>query len=223
MTENPDQTRRKITRLIENDGMKVGEFCDTIKVSQNAYRRFVQQSGKTKGAQSDVYVAAAIYSRQREVAGLKLPTAASKKAKTTSQASPGASASAVASNGGGGGAPDGPGDFREIELPGEATGSVPATTHARMCDGRSLRTFVSPRTLKHSSVGTSMPSCMDRIKESLCKAHSCSASVEDLVPIRVAIVKCSTLPTFSSRRSALPKISPSRRRGKIWRVSGRVA
>jgi hypothetical protein len=128
MTENPDQVRRKISRLIENGGMKVGEFCDTIKVSQNAFRRFVQQSGKTKGVQSDVYVAAAIYFRQRKVAGLKLPTAASKKAKTTSQASPGASASTGASNGGGGGgggAPDGPGDFREIELPGEATDSVP--------------------------------------------------------------------------------------------------
>jgi hypothetical protein len=128
MTENPDQIRRKISRLIENGGRGVGEFCDTIKVSSNAYRRFVQQSGKTKGVQSDVYVAAAIYFRQREVAGLKLPTAASKKAKTTSQASPGASASTGAGNGGGGGGdddPNGPGDFRQIELPGEATDSVP--------------------------------------------------------------------------------------------------
>jgi hypothetical protein len=63
MTENPDQIRRKISRLIENGGMRVGESCDTIKVSSNAYRRVVQQSGKTKAAQSDVYVAAAIYFR----------------------------------------------------------------------------------------------------------------------------------------------------------------
>lgn len=127
MTENPDQIRRKINRLIENGGMGVGEFCNTIKVSDNAYRRFVSQSGKTKGVQSDVYVAAAIYFRQREIAGLKLPTASSKKAKTTSQASAGAKASSGASNGGGGGgggAPDG-GDWRQIELPGEATDSVP--------------------------------------------------------------------------------------------------
>lgn len=122
MTDNPDQVRRKIHRLIENGGMKVGEFCDTIGVSNNAYRRFVSQSGATKGAQSDVYMAAAAYFMKREIAGLKLPTANSKKAKNNS----GASASAGASNGGGGGgSPDGPGDFRQIELPGEAIDSVP--------------------------------------------------------------------------------------------------
>ena len=130
MTENPDQIRRKIHRLIENGGMQVGEFCYAIQVSSNAYRRFVSQSGKTKGLQSDVYVAAAAYFMKREIAGLKLPTARSKKAKTDSgaQASTGANASAGASNaggGGGGGSPGGPGDFRQIELPGEATDSVP--------------------------------------------------------------------------------------------------
>jgi hypothetical protein len=126
LTENPDQVRRKIHRLIEHDGMKVGEFCDTIKVSQNAYRRFVSQSGKTKGAQSDVYIAAAIYFRQREIADLKLSMASSKRAKTNANATAGASASTSASNGGGGGggAPDSP-DFCGIELPGEATDSVP--------------------------------------------------------------------------------------------------
>ena len=59
---------------------------------------------------------------KREITGLKLPTANSKKAKTNS----GASASAGASNGGGGGgSSNGPGDFRQMELPGEATDSVP--------------------------------------------------------------------------------------------------
>lgn len=104
--------------------MKVGEFCDTIKVSNNAYRRFVTQSGRTKGMQSDVNMAAAAYFKQREIAGLKLPTANSKKAKTNS----GASASAGANNGGGGGgggSPGGPDDFRQLELPGEETNSVP--------------------------------------------------------------------------------------------------
>ena len=33
LTDNPDQVRRKIHRLIENGGIKVGEFCDTIGVS----------------------------------------------------------------------------------------------------------------------------------------------------------------------------------------------
>ena len=58
LTENPDQIRRKIHCLIENGGMKVGEFCDTIQVSNNAYRRFVSQSERTKGMQGDIYMAA---------------------------------------------------------------------------------------------------------------------------------------------------------------------
>lgn len=133
LTENPDQIRRKIHRLVENGGMKVGEFCDAIKVSQNGYGRFVSQSGATKGLQSDVYMGAAMYFKKREIVGLKLPTASSKKAKTksTAQASAGANASpggSKGSSGGGGGSPGGPGgpgDFRQIELPGEATDSVP--------------------------------------------------------------------------------------------------
>jgi hypothetical protein len=67
MTDNPDQVRRNIHRLIENGGMKVGEFCDTIGVSNNAYRRFVSQSGATKGVQTDIYVAAAAYFMKREI------------------------------------------------------------------------------------------------------------------------------------------------------------
>lgn len=55
ITENADQIRRKITRLIENGGMKVGEFCQKISVSNNAYNRFTQQHGPTKGLQSDVF------------------------------------------------------------------------------------------------------------------------------------------------------------------------
>jgi hypothetical protein len=54
ITENADQIRRRITRLIENGGMKVGEFCQKISVSNNAYNRFTQQHGPTKGLQSDV-------------------------------------------------------------------------------------------------------------------------------------------------------------------------
>lgn len=62
--------------------MKVGEFCDKISVSNNAYNRFVHQHGPTKGLQSDVFMNASAYFKKREIAGLKLPTAASKKAKT---------------------------------------------------------------------------------------------------------------------------------------------
>lgn len=82
ITENADQVRRKIARLIENDGMKVTEFCQKINVSSNAYYRFVQQHGPTKGLQSDVFMNASAYFKKREIAAVKLPTAASKKAKT---------------------------------------------------------------------------------------------------------------------------------------------
>lgn len=123
LTENPDQIRRKIHRLIENGGMKVGEFCDTIKVSQNAYRRFVSQSGKTKGLQSDVFMEASAYFKQREIAGLKLPTASSKKAKANSGAA--TSPNAKKSTGGKGSSAVSTEELSKVELPGEATDSVP--------------------------------------------------------------------------------------------------
>jgi hypothetical protein len=212
LTENPDQVRRKIHRLIEHDGMKVGEFCDTIKVSQNAYRRFVSQSGKTKGAQSDVYIAAAIYFRQREIADLKLSMASSKRAKTNANATAGASASTSASNGGGGGG----------GAPVRRRTAYQCMILARMCVARFLRTFASPETHRHSSVGIFSRSSMDRTKAPHCKAHSYSASAAALVPIRAEIARCSTPATSSSRRSGSPRRSPSRRRGRRWRTFGRT-
>lgn len=56
--KNPDQVRRMINRFIDNGGMKVGEFCDAIGVSNNAYNRFLKQSGATKGLGSDVFTQA---------------------------------------------------------------------------------------------------------------------------------------------------------------------
>ena len=83
ITENPDQVHRKIRRLIDNGGMKVGGFCDTIGLSNVAYNRFLKQSGPTKGLQSDVSTGAWDYFKKRELAGLKMPTKTSsaKKAK----------------------------------------------------------------------------------------------------------------------------------------------
>lgn len=53
--KDPDQVRRQVRRFLDNGGMKVGEFCSAIDVSNNAYNRFMQQSGSTKGLGSDVY------------------------------------------------------------------------------------------------------------------------------------------------------------------------
>jgi hypothetical protein len=130
ITENADQVRRKIARLIENDGMKVGEFCDKISVSSNAYYRFVHQHGPTKGLQSDTFMNASAYFKKREIAGLKLPTAASKKAKTAASKKSGAGGDGddpkddpkKPAKGKGG---SDPADFLQVHLDGEETDSVP--------------------------------------------------------------------------------------------------
>lgn len=73
--------RGKIRRFLESGEMKVGQFCDTIGVSGNAYRRFMSQNGKEAGAYTDTYQAAWEFFKKREMAGLKMPT--KKKQKTT--------------------------------------------------------------------------------------------------------------------------------------------
>lgn len=125
LTDNADQIRRKIHRLIENGGMKVGEFCKAIGVSNNAYNRFVQQHGPSKGLQSDVYMGAAEYFARRQVAGIKLPTANSKRAKTDSSGQAGSSKSNAAAAGKKDDAAAAAADWRQIELDGEAYDDVP--------------------------------------------------------------------------------------------------
>jgi hypothetical protein len=140
ITENADQVRRKIQRLIENDGMKVGEFCDKISVSSNAYYRFVHQHGPTKGLQSDTFMNASAYFKKRELAGIKLPTAASKRAKTAASSKTDTSKKSDAGGDGddpkddpkdtpkkpakGKGGSD-PSDFLNIHLDGEEDDKVP--------------------------------------------------------------------------------------------------
>jgi hypothetical protein len=135
ITDNADQIRRKITRLIENGGMKVGEFCRKIHVSSTGYNRFVKQHGPSKGMQSDVFMNASAYFKKREIAGLKLPTAASKKAKTAD----GKTASSKKDDGAPGDDPgkddakdtpkkgkaSDPSDFLQVHLDGEEDDSVP--------------------------------------------------------------------------------------------------
>jgi hypothetical protein len=135
ITDNADQIRRKNTRLIENGGMKVGEFCKKIHVSSTGYNRFVKQHGPSKGMQSDVFMNASAYFKKREIAGLKLPTAASKKAKTAA----GKTASSKKDDGAPGDDPgkddakdtpkkgkaSDPSDFLQVHLDGEEDDSVP--------------------------------------------------------------------------------------------------
>jgi hypothetical protein len=76
--------RGKINRFLEAGGMKIGQFCDAIGVSENACRRFMAQNGKFAGEGSDVYRSAWLFFKKREMAGLKIPT---KKQKTAASAS----------------------------------------------------------------------------------------------------------------------------------------
>jgi hypothetical protein len=71
--------RGKINRFLEAGEMKVGQFCDAIGVSGNAYRRFMAQDGKFAGEHSDTYRGAWEFFKKREMAGLKTPN---KKQKT---------------------------------------------------------------------------------------------------------------------------------------------
>lgn len=110
-TQNCDQVRRKITRLLDSGEKKFGEFCNEIGVSSNALSRFRGQSGATKGQQSDVFPAAWEYFEKRELAGLKLPTKSTKKQKTSESVSSGKAAVHP--------------DISDVHLPGEEDDLVP--------------------------------------------------------------------------------------------------
>lgn len=86
--------RGKINRFLEAGEMKVGQFCDAIGVSGNAYRRFMFQNGKFAGEQSDAYRGAWLFFKKREMAGLKIPT---KKQKVAASGGDSASSTAAAS------------------------------------------------------------------------------------------------------------------------------
>ncbi|KAJ9641063.1 hypothetical protein H2201_007998 [Coniosporium apollinis] len=83
--QNPDQIRRKIRTFIEAGGMKVGEFCDAIGVSNNSYNNFLKQSGRTKGLNSATFENAWAFFKKREMKGIKMPS--KKKQKTEAAAS----------------------------------------------------------------------------------------------------------------------------------------
>ncbi|KAG9844004.1 hypothetical protein KCU98_g4207, partial [Aureobasidium melanogenum] len=110
--------RGKIKRFLEAGEMKVGQFCDAIGVSQNAYRRFMSQNGKFAGAGCDTYQNAWLFFKKREMAGLKIPT---KKQKTAANAANAAASSAASSSGKKDAVTT---DISNIHLDGEETDSV---------------------------------------------------------------------------------------------------
>lgn len=112
--QNPDQIRRKIRTFIEAGGMKVGEFCDAIGVSNNSYNNFLKQSGRTKGLNSATFENAWAFFKKREMKGIKMPS--KKKQKT--------GAAASAAKDGKDGKDDGVVDISGIELPGEKEDAV---------------------------------------------------------------------------------------------------
>jgi len=73
--------RRRIHTFVDDGGMKVGEFCDAIGVSQHSYSNFLGRSGTRKGEGSECYPAAYRSFKEREERGKKMPV---KRRKTTS-------------------------------------------------------------------------------------------------------------------------------------------
>lgn len=78
-----NQVRAKIRQYINSGEMKVGEFQDKLGVKAGSYGRFMGQNGPDKGMGSETFWAAAKFFKQREIAGVKMPSASRKKAKTT--------------------------------------------------------------------------------------------------------------------------------------------
>lgn len=61
--------------------MKVTEFCHAINVSSNAYYRFMHKHGTMKGDECAAYHAAFAFFKEREEAGIKIPTKKKQKTK----------------------------------------------------------------------------------------------------------------------------------------------
>ncbi|KAI1479568.1 hypothetical protein F4774DRAFT_381377 [Daldinia eschscholtzii] len=120
-----NQVRGRINKLLDNNIMKKGEFCDAININPASVNKFLSKSGTMDGSGSWVYNNAWRWFKQRELAGLKMPDV-KKRQKTESTA-----AAATATTAGSRGAskakapPVSTTDISKIYLPGEETDSVP--------------------------------------------------------------------------------------------------
>ncbi|KAJ9609865.1 hypothetical protein H2200_006194 [Cladophialophora chaetospira] len=129
-----NQVRSKIRQFINSGEMKVGEFQDKLGVSSTGYSRFMQQNGPDKGTGSDTFLAAAEFFKRREIAGVKMPSASRKKAKTTTSAAAAKEANAPATKAKPAkelskkeqlAALEREHDVSDIHLPGEETDTIP--------------------------------------------------------------------------------------------------
>lgn len=128
--------RGRINRLLDSGVMTKKDFCDAIDCSPNSLNTFLAKTGTMGGSGSSVWYNAFAWFKQRELAGLKLPTA-QKRQKLAAQAeaergASGAGAGAKGSNGktaskkgvaatGAAALPD----ISQIHLEGEETDEVP--------------------------------------------------------------------------------------------------
>ncbi|KAH0276624.1 hypothetical protein KCU91_g3736, partial [Aureobasidium melanogenum] len=81
ITDSCQVVRNKTNRLIESGEMEVGDFCNAIGVSSNAYYRFMHKHGTMKGDECAAYPAAYAFFKEREDAGIKIPTKKKQKTK----------------------------------------------------------------------------------------------------------------------------------------------
>ena len=101
----PQQIRRKITVYLQNSGTLVKDFKAQLGVGDGTYSRFMREHGNKTGWESDTFVAACEFFRDREARGLKMPKPSdnpkNKKASsgTTSSSSMGSKRKSDSSNG----------------------------------------------------------------------------------------------------------------------------
>ncbi|MCJ1326665.1 hypothetical protein MMC10_003330 [Thelotrema lepadinum] len=69
----PQQIRRKITVFLQNSGTLVKDFKAQLGVGDGTYGRFMREHGSKTGWESDTFVAACEFFRDREARGEKMP------------------------------------------------------------------------------------------------------------------------------------------------------
>lgn len=129
--QSANAVRNKINRFLENSGVKVGQFIDTLGSSSKSYYSFMHQSGPTKGLQSATYqnaIGVFAYMEHKNIPFPKKPrtTAKSSEKEADAAGAPAAKAAKTASTGAKSSAKTSTAtqDISNIFLPGEFTDAV---------------------------------------------------------------------------------------------------
>ncbi|KAB5539393.1 hypothetical protein GE09DRAFT_1290505 [Coniochaeta sp. 2T2.1] len=156
ITETCNSVRRKIRNWTESGAMKVGEFQDAIGVSSKGYSNFMNRTKAWDGEGCDTSWKAGAFFKKRELLGLPLkkvePKAATAKKTKTSAVGAGEKA-----------ADNSPAaallDVSGVDLPGEATGSVPVFD---TCDEvrRKIRAFLSKDGVTQAALVRALNTCL---------------------------------------------------------------